>query len=532
ADLEGESALEASLSVNPLIVMVVKQFSFLNAPLLLSISFASLWVVYLDYVFTYNMDADLLDTLYQMIVGNGHHFRALNGRQLGGWPMLSNGSFYIATAVFTLGPHFNGTGYHLWNGLRTAVFLVHLIFVGRFLRLTLALLDLPRTPAASGLARSARETLVGGRSCGSPWLHLGDRQRPPPRTLLAALARPEAASVAHCPSDVRPRRPGLCSPASQCSPGSPGLRRQRHAISERSQTGAFKPDFLCQTKTKTKTKTVIAIAILDAYLLSLLLTDKAIQQSEATTGAAAAAAAFLVTFAALDLLLISYAAWKTIRETLFSLNVVLLSSLVANRHIDQLNGQLRTAVQFRQRQLAVFKYRYLDYFYAEYLRLLRYAGALNRAVARWLMLIAVISNLSLNVLLLGNLFFRRQTATVKGSEHLLGLVFITVQTTLAGAGSLVLSTWSDAFRRSQGLLYTVQLKVLAIKEGELLYRRSLIITAKLKLNAFYEQVCTTKVFHFTVGHLGAVSRKSLLDFVIVYSGFVMYVAKMVRRGTL
>lgn len=64
--------------------------------------------------------------------------------------MLSNGSFYIAIAVFTLGPHFNGTvysvvlivwalfdlltiGYHLWNGLRTAVFLVHLIFVCRFL---------------------------------------------------------------------------------------------------------------------------------------------------------------------------------------------------------------------------------------------------------------------------------------------------------------------------------------------------------------------------------------------------------------
>ncbi|KAH9393576.1 hypothetical protein TYRP_021711 [Tyrophagus putrescentiae] len=32
-------------------------------------------------------------------------------------------------------------------------------------RLTLASLDLPRTPAASGLARFARETLVGGRSC-------------------------------------------------------------------------------------------------------------------------------------------------------------------------------------------------------------------------------------------------------------------------------------------------------------------------------------------------------------------------------
>ncbi|KAH9392189.1 hypothetical protein TYRP_005260 [Tyrophagus putrescentiae] len=31
-------------------------------------------------------------------------------------------------------------------------------------RLTLASLDLPRTPAASGLARSARETLGGGHS--------------------------------------------------------------------------------------------------------------------------------------------------------------------------------------------------------------------------------------------------------------------------------------------------------------------------------------------------------------------------------
>ncbi|KAH9407408.1 hypothetical protein TYRP_012226 [Tyrophagus putrescentiae] len=32
-------------------------------------------------------------------------------------------------------------------------------------RLTLASLDLPRTPAASSLVRFARETLVGGRSC-------------------------------------------------------------------------------------------------------------------------------------------------------------------------------------------------------------------------------------------------------------------------------------------------------------------------------------------------------------------------------
>ncbi|KAH9405769.1 hypothetical protein TYRP_014065 [Tyrophagus putrescentiae] len=68
------------------------------------------------------------------------------------------------------------------------------------MRLTLASLDLPRTSAASGLARSAREILVGGRSCGSPWLHLGDRQRPPPQTLLAPLARPSATGVGSRPS--------------------------------------------------------------------------------------------------------------------------------------------------------------------------------------------------------------------------------------------------------------------------------------------------------------------------------------------
>ncbi|KAH9388499.1 meiotic sister chromatid cohesion, centromeric [Tyrophagus putrescentiae] len=100
-----------------------------------------------------------------------------------------------------------------------------------FERLTLASLDLPRTPAASGLARSARETLVGGRSCearprrfshallnifdnltgGSPWPHLGDRQRPPPRTLLAPLARPSATGVGSRPSEARPRRLVPCT---------------------------------------------------------------------------------------------------------------------------------------------------------------------------------------------------------------------------------------------------------------------------------------------------------------------------------
>ncbi|KAH9399689.1 hypothetical protein TYRP_017681 [Tyrophagus putrescentiae] len=89
-------------------------------------------------------------------------------------------------------------------------------------RLTLASLDLPRTSAASGLASGASEAFVAlcralinlfdNLTGGSPWLHLGDRQRPSPRILLAALAKPEATGVAHCPNDVRPRRPGQCTP--------------------------------------------------------------------------------------------------------------------------------------------------------------------------------------------------------------------------------------------------------------------------------------------------------------------------------
>ncbi|KAH9399981.1 hypothetical protein TYRP_017552 [Tyrophagus putrescentiae] len=58
---------------------------------------------------------------------------------------------------------------------------------------------------------------------GSPWLYLGDRQRPPPRTLLAPLARPSATGVGSRPTahpDVtwamcNARRLGPCSLRSQ-----------------------------------------------------------------------------------------------------------------------------------------------------------------------------------------------------------------------------------------------------------------------------------------------------------------------------
>ncbi len=189
-----------------------------------------------------------------------------------------------------------------------------------------------------------------------------------------------------------------------------------------------------------------------------------------------------------------------------------------------LHSQLAIAV--RQRHLVMFKFRYLSLFYREYWRLMRFCRLFNRQVARWMNLIAVLANLSLNVLLIGVILFQRKLSP---PERAVLFTFLAFQSAAALAGTLKLARWSDCFNIASSLLYSVQLR-LASKNGDPLYRRSVMTTAKLRLMGFYEQVCRQERFRFSVGHLGKVSRKSLLDFAIVYSGLAMYFAKMVRKG--
>ncbi|KAH9393604.1 hypothetical protein TYRP_021740 [Tyrophagus putrescentiae] len=55
-----------------------------------------------------------------------------------------------------------------------------------------------------------------------------------------------------------------------------------------------------------------------------------------------------------------------------------------------------------------------------------------------------------------------------------------------------------------------------------------LISAKLKLAAFYEMACcSSDQFHFRMGHLGKITRQTLFEFALFYTGMVLYVAMMV-----
>ena len=79
---------DSELLYDPLVAFTVSRYPVLSGPLLISLNLVSSWGICFDYAFNYNLDSVLIDT-YQLLVENGQHFRALNGRQLG-WPRLNN----------------------------------------------------------------------------------------------------------------------------------------------------------------------------------------------------------------------------------------------------------------------------------------------------------------------------------------------------------------------------------------------------------------------------------------------------------
>ena len=250
--------------------------------------------------------------------------------------------------------------------------------------------------------------------------------------------------------------------------------------------------------------------------------------------------------------------WMAVRLGLFAIHLLALFSFLGNAHMAEMNESLRIAVS--QSTLTMFRYRFLGLFYGEYRRLRWLAWHTDRTVISQLMAAAFLSNIALNVVIIGHLLFRAPST----AERLVMVVVVGLQTLLGLLASLALIRWSDCLAVSDRLLFRAQLYLLKSQEeklGEhhqLLYKRTLLSMAKLKLNTFYEQVAggaggvsSRDDFRFTIGALGRISKKSLYEvscfqvfkviqslfyfyqqFFIAYTSIVMYVAKMVRKNRL
>ncbi len=92
-DLEKDSALKTNLSFNPLLVLITSQFRFINVSIYAGITIVSFWMTYLDYTFTYQLRGVFLNSAYQMLVKNGHHFRIFNDLRLG-WPIVNQQTLF------------------------------------------------------------------------------------------------------------------------------------------------------------------------------------------------------------------------------------------------------------------------------------------------------------------------------------------------------------------------------------------------------------------------------------------------------
>ena len=218
----------------------------------------------------------------------------------------------------------------------------------------------------------------------------------------------------------------------------------------------------------------------------------------------------------LELSFLLLSLWMAVRLGLFAIHLLALFSFLGNAHMAEMNESLRIAVS--QSTLTMFRYRFLGLFYGEYRRLRWLAWHTDRTVISQLMAAAFLSNIALNVVIIGHLLFRAPST----AERLVMVVVVGLQTLLGLLASLALIRWSDCLAVSDRLLFRAQLYLLKSQEekqgNQLLYKRTLLSMAKLKLNTFYEQVAggaggvsSRDDFRFTIGALGRISKKSLCE---------------------
>lgn len=266
----------------------------------------------------------------------------------------------------------------------------------------------------------------------------------------------------------------------------------------------------------------------------------------------------LLVFVFFDLFHSCYIAWNCVRNILFCLHFTFLYSYVFNQHANRLNRLLKmttiqgmsilttsfssslTFVKQHDRVVA-HAYRTLNHFYKQFLWLISVSIQFNVVISP-LAVSGLIFHTALNLLLVANIFFRKLAIF----EQLLLLFVVLVQVALALLLSSSLIIVSQAYSRSDMLLYRVQQTLSRLTGSDKFVGKKMKpvqkqvcwnnwkveVLAKLKLATFYEYLCTEHVFRHTVGSLGKLSWPSLFKFFYSYIGYLLYVSKMVRHNRL
>ncbi len=189
----------------------------------------------------------------------------------------------------------------------------------------------------------------------------------------------------------------------------------------------------------------------------------------------------------------------------------------------------------------------LNRFYQDYRCLLSLATTANNQLISRLLFTTLPANLPLILVIVGNLLLR--------SLPLVAILMIVMcslaQTTRAVSITVFLTSIYSDFYRSDRLLYRIQLtlanyrfeystnktenqnsKLQHQQQWRHFRQSSALLLDKLHLAVFYETVCTEKKFRFTLGPHTKISYRSMFEFLLIYSGSILYVAKMFKSGRL
>ncbi len=209
-----------------------------------------------------------------------------------------------------------------------------------------------------------------------------------------------------------------------------------------------------------------------------------------------------------------YGSWNAVRMGFFSLHVIAMQAFITQGRIAELNSAISASItQSRMARSALPLKRAVALFRREHRHLLRVAVAINDLVSSRLMIVTFLTNIFNNVMMIAKLIFE---LPLLSAEAAVVFLIILAQTVISLPACFVQITWAKALysEASIHLLYVSQPMLREIEEQKPTFGSlfgTVMLVEKLKLNLYFELVCTRMPFIFTLGQLGGISKKSLYE---------------------
>ena len=211
--------------------------------------------------------------------------------------------------------------------------------------------------------------------------------------------------------------------------------------------------------------------------------------------------------------LLFYCIWNALRMGFFFINIASAFSYLCRHHMKELRDKLGLIILIQPvfRRPAALKGKFLllsihlSLFQKEYHRLQSVTEYTNRVVASKLMFVTFLTNIAVHVVLLNLLLIER----MKFGEEAMILFIVAFETVLGLTIIQVLISWAGAFyTRLDHLIYRAQG---IVRRRANIFSLPAIIVTKLRFQTFFELVCTKNKFHFTVGPISKINKRSLYE---------------------